>query len=89
MDDKSEKMSICKDPQRQNEARCVFVLVTQKIPEHLYSLLYSMTNQHTKELQCSFDVLCLLDLDVPHTSVGSATIYRFLPLQSSVEKYFS
>jgi hypothetical protein len=42
-----------------------------------------------KELQCSFDVLCLLELDVPHTSVGSAMAYPFLSLQSSVEMYFS
>jgi hypothetical protein len=42
-----------------------------------------------KDLQCSFDVLCLLELGVPHTSVGSVTAYRFLPLQSSVEKYFN
>lgn len=88
-DDKSEEMSICKDPQRQNVARYVFVLVTQKILEHLYSLLYSMTNQHTKELQCSFDVSCLLEVDGPHTSAGSATAYPFLPLQLSVEMYFN
>jgi hypothetical protein len=67
----------------------VFVLVSQKILEHLYSLLCSVTNQHTKELQCNFDVLCLLELDGPHISVGSAMAYRFLRLQSFVEMYFS
>jgi len=66
-----------------------FVLVTQKILEHLYSLLFNMTNRHMKEVQCSCDVLYLLELDGPHTSVGSVTAYPFLPLQSSVEMYFS
>jgi hypothetical protein len=42
-----------------------------------------------KEIQCSFDVLCLLDLVVPHTSLGDVMGYLFLPMLLFVEMYFS